>query len=439
MSIKDAPRVRLSTQYDGLDRVAQVTDPVGRVTLNEYDLAGQLTRVIRAFGSALQQDYARYTYSLNGQRLSVRDANDNRSVYVYDGFDRLCRLYFPVAALGANAANTGGVAESALTCSSGGTAPDYEAYGYDVNGNRTSLRLRSTETIAYTYDNLNRETLKNIPSTTATDVYSAYDLAGRRLSARFASTSGQGIVYTYDTAGRLSSETSTIGTSRALSFQYDAASNRTRVTWPDAIFAQYTYDAMNRVDLVRENGTTTLADYAYDALNRRASIARGNGTTTSYGYDNASRLTALTQDLAGTVDDQTFGFSYTAASQLSQRITANDNYAWAMPAASRAYTRNGLNQYTAIAGTTHTYDLRGNLTGDGARTFGYDLENRLLTVSGSASATAAIRRACRAIAMTRRGAARALAARLAPIARVLAASRPSMEAGRVERSICGAH
>lgn len=203
-----------TTQYDGLDRAAEFTDAVGRVSLNQYDLAGQLTRTVRAYGSPLAQDYARYTYLLNGQRLSVRDANNNRSEYTYDGFDRLSRITFPPATLGANAVN----------------AADFESYGYDANGNRTSLRLRSGESIAYSYDNLNRETLKDIPGGAGADVFSAYDLAGRRLSARFASASGQGVVYAYDTAGRLRSETNTIGTSRALAFQYDAAGNRTRVT-----------------------------------------------------------------------------------------------------------------------------------------------------------------------------------------------------------------
>ncbi|HEU4688823.1 MAG TPA: hypothetical protein VFS23_10705 [Vicinamibacterales bacterium] len=48
---------------------------------------------------------------------------------------------------------------------------------------------------------------------------------------------------------------------------------------------------------------------------------------------------------------------------------------------------NGRNQYTSVAGATHTHDLNGNLTGDGSRTFGYDAENRLTSVSGSASLT----------------------------------------------------
>jgi RHS repeat-associated protein len=378
-----------TTTYDALDRVLEVTDPVGRKTRNEYNAASQLIRIMRAYGDPLQQDYARYTYTPNGMQASVRDANNNRSVYVYDGFDRLCRLYFPVTTLGANQAATGGIAESSLTCASGGTAPDYEGYGYDANGNRTSLRLRSGETIAFTFDVLNRQTVKDIPGGTADDVYTAYDLAGRALSSRFVSTGGQGLIYTYDAAGRMLSEQSTIGTSRTLSYQYDAASNRERITWPDSQYVTYSYDALNRVDLVRESGMTTLADYDYDTLGRRATLTRGNGAVSAFSYDLASRLTGLGLNLPGTADDQTYGFSYTNASQVSQRTSTNDLYTWTTPAANKAYTRNGLNQYTNISGTAFSYDLRGNLTSDGARTFGYDYENRLASVSGSSSMTLA--------------------------------------------------
>jgi YD repeat-containing protein len=126
-TLKDGLNNTMTNAFDSLDRVLSVTDPVGCVTCNEYDSAGQLTRVMRAYGVGQQQDCARYTYSPNGQRLSVRDANNNRSVYVYDGVDRLCRLYFPSPTPVANQANTGGVAESALTCASGGTSPVMKA------------------------------------------------------------------------------------------------------------------------------------------------------------------------------------------------------------------------------------------------------------------------------------------------------------------------
>jgi RHS repeat-associated protein len=60
-------------------------------------------------------------------------------------------------------------------------------------------------------------------------------------------------------------------------------------------------------------------------------------------------------------------------------------YERTVAALNESYARNGLNQYTSVAGTAFTHDARGNLTGDGARSFQYDLENRLTSVTGAAS------------------------------------------------------
>ncbi|MGH8177971.1 MAG: hypothetical protein ACREV5_17090, partial [Steroidobacter sp.] len=203
--------------YDAMDRAFQITDPVNRRTRFDYDSAGQVLKEIRAYGTALQQDYATYTYTLNGQRRTVKDANNNLSTFEYDEFDRLFNLRFPMATKGANQSST----------------TDYEQYGYDNNGNRASLRKRDGRIIAFGYDNLNRETLKDLPDTTTQDVYSAYDAAGRPESKRFGSTSGQGIIYAYDTAKRLQTESSF---GRTLTYNYDANSNRNYVQWPDTSY-----------------------------------------------------------------------------------------------------------------------------------------------------------------------------------------------------------
>ena len=63
-----------------------------------------------------------------------------------------------------------------------------------------------------------------------------------------------------------------------------------------------------------------------------------------------------------------------------------------MAATNRAYAVNGLNQYTQISGdgaTTLSHDANGNLTSDGASSFVYDAENRLVRASGATSATLA--------------------------------------------------
>ncbi|MBL8537378.1 MAG: hypothetical protein JNM59_08230 [Hyphomonadaceae bacterium] len=356
-----------------------------RITRTDYDAEGQVLRERRAYATPLAQIYAARTWTANGQLDTVMDANNNLSNLDYDGFDRLRRLYFPSPTLGAQTAST----------------TDYEEYGYDSNDNRVSLRLRSSESIGYTYDALNREILKDIPGGTAADVTSRYDLAGRRTFARFSTTltpssdctatGNPGIDYCYDAVGRLQYETSY---GRRLQFQYDQASNRTRITHPDANYFQYTYDALNRADQVQLNGSASglslVGDYAYDPMSRRTGLTRGNGASTTYGYTQASRLTSFAHNLEGstTTNDANWTYAYNVAGQVTSR-TLVQVYERTVPALSQSYTRNGLNQYTNVAGTAFTHDARGNLTRDATRSFCYDLENRLTGVAAAAAVNCA--------------------------------------------------
>jgi RHS repeat-associated protein len=253
----------------------------------------------------------------------------------------------------------------------------------------------------YTYDALNRVTVKSVPAglqSAAYSVYYGYDLAGRPTCAHFGSTSGlgnvvcstgTGIGYTYDTAKRVSAETNTLGSSPlAMSFQHDKASNRTLVTWPDGQNVGYDFDGLNRVYQIVENPATTnlvLVAYGYDPMSHLTSVNRGNGTSSSLYYDLASRLTALDHTMAS--QSQALSFNYTTASQLLARTSSNTSYDWAPAEASTAYTANGLNELASVAGTAYGSDGRGNLTSAGARTMAYDLENHLLSVVGGAGLT----------------------------------------------------
>jgi RHS repeat-associated protein len=177
-------------------------------------------------------------------------------------------------------------------------------------------------------------------------------------------------------------------------YQYDSASNRIQTTWPDANHINYDFDALNREYQVRENGGvssggTVLAAYVYDPLSRRQSLTRGNGSATNYGYDLASRLNTLGQDLAGSSQDLSVTLQYTFASQLQTRSGSNNLYDWSPGAASStSYVSDGLNRYSTVGSTTFSYsDLRGNLTSDGTNSYTYDVENRLLTASGPTAVT----------------------------------------------------
>ena len=127
--------------------------------------------------------------------------------------------------------------------------------------------------------------------------------------------------------------------------------------------------------------------WAPNAGDPRNSANLGNTTPnpppcaiTSYGYDNVSRLTQIAQDLDGTSNDLTLGFTHNPAGQIAGTSRTNDAYAWTDHyAVNRAYTANGLNQYTASGAASLSYDSRGNLVGDGSRSFGYSSENMMVS------------------------------------------------------------
>lgn len=183
---------------------AQGSHGPDRITRNVYDAAGQLLQIQKAYGTALQQNYATYTWSPNGKQASVTDANGNLATLTYDGFDRLAQWTFP-------SKTTFGQVNPA----------DYESYGYDAAGNRTSLRKRDGVTITYQYDGMNRMTVKNVPtSASGADGYSVhygYDVRGLQTYARFGSSAGAGINNAYDGLGRMTSSTSTMGGAAARS------------------------------------------------------------------------------------------------------------------------------------------------------------------------------------------------------------------------------
>ena len=341
-----------------------------RITRDDYDAVGQLLKVMKAYGTSLQQDDVRYGYSANGRRTSVTDANGKRAEMTYDGFDRQTRWTFP------SPTSAGQV-----------NASDYEAYGYDANGNRTSLRKRDGRTIAYEYDALNRATSKTYPQGGARGVYYGYDVRGLQTAARYDGPAGGDAVLTsYTGFGEVATSTTAMGgASRTLSYQYDADGNRTRIAHPDGVYFASSFDGLDRLRNASwwtpATGTVPFLGITYNAAGVRADINRASSNT-GYNYDGASRLVDQEQRFAGGSGNTTAHFTYNAAGQIASRSQSNNDYAWTGAVnVDRAYAVNGLNQYESAGSAGFGYDANGNLTSDGARSYVYDIENRLTSTS----------------------------------------------------------
>ncbi len=355
-----------------------------RITKTSYDLANEVTEVDQAYGvSGVQRAYARYSYNANGTKATEMDANGNKTMYVYDGFDRVSQVQYPSTTAGSGNINTA----------------DYEQFGYDANSNKTSWRRRNAKTVNYSYDNLNRETVRSISDGSIATVYTDYDLenhpcldafssdvhaAGPDCTSLFGSLgSTQGVHYEYNGLGWLAATTDMNG--RSVSYAYNQAGVRTYLYYPDGNYVGYTVDAANRLSAIGYNATSGIYWQTYDNLGRLAISGRSNGAQ-GYSFDNLGRLTSQTNDLAGTAYDVTWGFTYNPAGQVYQTTANSTAYDYKETASTTVnQTYDGLNRDAAIASLSGGYDSNGNLAseGSGGRTFTYDVYNRLLTAVSS--------------------------------------------------------
>lgn len=127
--------------YDLLDRLVRTVDAEKRVTTFSYDPLG---RRIAVFNPAISTvtPLAQQSFTLNGQRATLTDANSNVTGFAYDGFDRLTTTTYP------NSSTT--------------------ALSYDAESNVTLRCTRAGKPIAPGYDTLNRLSTKTLPGSAAT-------------------------------------------------------------------------------------------------------------------------------------------------------------------------------------------------------------------------------------------------------------------------------
>ena len=111
----------------------------------------------------------------------------------------------------------------------------------------------------------------------------AYD-ADSRLTFAASGRYNNNVVRTYDTASRLMSETQNIGgTAYVVGYGYDAASRQTAVTYPDASVVARTFTDRNQLASVTLGGNA-VANFAYDDGMRKSTATFGNGAVETRAY-----------------------------------------------------------------------------------------------------------------------------------------------------------
>jgi RHS repeat-associated protein len=144
----------------------------------------------------------------------------------------------------------------------------------------------------------------------------------------------------------------------------------------------YTYDNADRLTTITQGSSTV--SFAYDNMDRQSSLTLPNGVVMEYAYDMASKVTGITYKL-GAATLGTLSYTYDFA---GNRTSTGGTWARAnLPAALTSATYDAANQISTWAGTTFTYDSNGNLTGDGTKSYTWNVRNQLTAISGAITAT----------------------------------------------------
>ncbi len=338
---------RILRFYDAVSRLIALVDPRGKGTQFTYDNLNRVTQIQDALNGAIS-----FTYDPNGNILTVTDAKNQTTTYTYDNMDRLATR------------------KDALN--------RIESYQYDLAGNLITFTDRKNQVTTFQYDALNRR----IRATYADGSFTTftYDAVGRLLNTSDTATGAGTIEFAYDVLDRLIQETTQQG---MVAYQYDVLGRRTQITANGQQPTTYQYDAASRLTRVAQG--SLFAALGYDNANRRTSLGYSNGTTTSYAYDLASRLTNITHNgPSGVIDALTY--TYDAAGSRTSIQRANGT-ASLLPNAVASAAYDAANEQTQFSGSTLTYDNNGNLTNDGVNAYQWDARNRLVTISGGATAT----------------------------------------------------
>lgn len=395
-----------SRQYDNLNRLSNLVDGLNHTISYSYDNVGNLIstttpllketkQVFDALNRLIESETAdqkktQYTYTAADQLSSVKAANNALTQYQMNGFSEVYSQ----------------------------TSPDtgVTTFSYDSAGNVITKKDAREVEISYEYDALNRVTKIDF-STEQTDILLAYDSATHGIGqlAQVTDFSGS-TAYSYNSKSELSQKTSTVGTvAKQIGYQYDATGQLSGITYPSGRQVSMTRNGdglISKLEVVHNAQTQILINnVSYYPFGNVRSYNMGNGVNSTKTYNANGQIISSTdtgileRTISYSADAQIAAITDALLPEKNQTFTYDDqdrlstatgdygqiDYSYDSVGNRLSKTDDGVTQnweYLAnsnqLAGN-FAHDANGNRTLDSKRSYQYNAENRLASMTETES------------------------------------------------------
>jgi RHS repeat-associated protein len=372
----------VSTTFDALGRVTNVSNPLGAFVYAYIDETSRLHTVTYPTGTGLSTTYS-YFGNTGDQRLQT--IQNMHSTTQLSKFDYTYNAVGTIATWTQQADSSTAVVNT-LTYDNAdqltkdditGGATNHNYYNYDPAGNRL-LETTASSTTGGQFNNLNQLTgLSGSTTSTTVSGHTSAAITSATVNAVPATISGS-TNFTANVSLPIGTNVVSV-VAQPSSASTPVATQRYQIA-VSGTPTELTYDA-NGNCITDENGNT----YTWDALNRLTKIAYASGAYSTFAYDGLSRRTQIIE----------------YDSTTSHNVTSTKNYVWIGSEiaeerdASNTVTKRFFPQGEQQAGTPYFYtsDHLGsvrevcNSSGTIVARYSYDPYGRTTLVSGSNLAT----------------------------------------------------
>lgn len=376
--------------FDAERRKTSETDPLGRVTVYEYDVFGNMKKAVHPDGSSIEYcydaggrlsstqhangEFISYEYDACGRRIKTTDALNNETFYEYDAAGQRTKMIDPIGRQTVYKYDKLGK-QNKIIFNDGST----KEITCDLLGRKISETDQAGLTSIYEYDQLGR--LIKVIDAAGQDIVYTYDEVDNKISQTDAN--GHLTHWTYDNTGRLTSRTLPLGMTETFTYHLNGNVSSKKDFNGDII--NFEYDALNQLTAKHYPDNTSVS-YTYTDTGKRASAMDVSGLVTTYTYDDRDRLTNVVNP-----DGSSVAYTYDPMGNRLSVTVANG----ATVTSSHTYEYDVLNRLTKVIDATnhvtlYEYDSLGNRTKvtypNGCKAnYTYDSLNRLTKLENVAS------------------------------------------------------